>query len=617
MKAVNPDLAREIAEKLSQAPCCERNKIISEYADILGWSLKTLYRMAEDYGFYSGRKDRKDKGQTKTGIDSDTVRLGAAMILGSKRQTESIIMSTWKMKEIMGDNGKIDPEMASDSWFNRQFRQAKTSKLDVKKPTPAIFLASRHPNHVHQMDFSICIQYDFKEKGTRWKMVDRDMQKSFYKNKPGYWKKVKKVLIRALMTDHCSGVIYPKYYYVSGENTKMIIDFALSAWGKKPEPEIFPFHGVPFILMTDPGSANIGQVFKNLMKGLRVRLEIHYPGHARVKGQVESSHGFWERAFESELSLKKAMDIEELNTRAHDYAAHLNGSRIHRRHGMTRFGLWQGIQQEHLRILPANEKCFELCSYNPVQAVIDGRKCIQFDGRLYQVHGSFRTGDRVWVIKNPYKEPYIEISDKKDKGEFFPVELIHTNKYGFNVRAAIIGEEYKKHAEDETAKFVKAVGNKEISLEGIEPKLQREKIGKIAYIERQGTEIDLGLQATAPVSQNPPPLSPSRGGQDYPPMAGMQGVGMRARTPDTELGTRITYSRHDVFKEIRFRLKLERILPLQSELIEKILLERSTPNPSQEGMVEEAVIEEICGMLGKKEKVQTGETVQAAQAVTA
>ena len=617
MKTINPELAREIAQKLTQTPREERNKIIGEYAEILGWSATKLYRLAEAHGFESGRRIRKDKGVTKTGIGRDTVRLGAAMILGSKRQTENIIMSTWKMMEIMGDNGKIEHEAASESWFNRQFRNEHITKQDVKKPLPAIFMASKHPNHVHQLDFSICIQYDFKEKGTRWKMVDRDMQKQFYKNKPGYWKKVKKVLIRALLTDHCSGVIYPKYYYVSGEDTKMLVDFTLSAWGKKPEPELFPFHGVPLILMVDPGSANIGQVYKNLMKGLRVRLEVHFPGHARVKGQVESSHAFWERAFESELSIKKAMDIIELNTRAHDYAMYLNASKKHRRHGMTRFGAWQNIAQEELRILPNKEACFALCSYDPAPAVIDGRKCIQFDGKLYQVKGPFRLGDRVWVHKNPYAEPYIDVSDKKEKGEFFPVELIYTNKYGFNVNAQIIGEGHKSHPEDTTAQFVKAVEKKEICLEGIEPKLQREKIEKIAYIERQGTAIDITAETQRlQREERRGTIDEGRGTRD-------EGCGAMRRK-DAEMVTTITYSRHEVFGEIRHRLKLERILPLQSELIDKILdnycRNNTPPAPSQEGklLIPDTVIEEICREIFRKVQiVETVQTVQTAQAVTA
>jgi hypothetical protein len=122
-----------------------------------------------------------------------------------------------------------------------------------------------------------------------------------------------------------------------------------------------------------------------------------------------------------------------------------------------------------------------------------------------------------------------------------------------------------------------------------------EKIpAKLAYIERAGTEIDLGLQ-------NNPPLTPPKRGIDNTPITypsreiasprvcADAGVGMRARTQDTEIGTRITYSRHDVFKEIRFRLKLERIMPVQSQVIEQVLGERQS--------VEESVIEEICGMI--------------------
>lgn len=406
------------------------------------------------------------------------------------------------------------------------------------------------------------------------------MQKAFYKNKPGYWKKVRQVLIRALMTDHCSGAFWVKYYYVEGENSNMIIDFMYSAWVKKQDPNIYPFCGVPYILMMDPGSANTGQVITNLLKNLRVKTEVHFPGHARVKGQVECMHGYWEEAFESELSLKKAMDIEVLNTRAYDYAMYLNTVRKHKRHGMARFPIWNLISQNQLRLPPSRDIYEGLCDYDPVQATIDNRKCIQFDRRIYQVKGPFRAGDKVWVIKNPYKEPYIEVSDKKENGEFWPVELIYTDKYGFNVNAAIIGESYKRHEDDATAKFVKAVEKKEISLEGIEPKLQREKIEKIAYIERQGTEIEI----KKPGSNSSNGLNGSDGSDGLNGSSGrfgVQGSGFKApEKPEIAF-----YPRQDVFREVRFRMKLERITPIQSQVIDHIVGERQR--------VEDAVIEEI------------------------
>lgn len=584
----NPELGKEIAQKLMDKPRSERGRIIAGYRGLLGWSKGKIYAIAKEHGYDSGKKDRVDKGKLKVSMDKETMRIGATMIYGSKRQTDKIIMPTWKALEILEDNGKIRREEVGHSWFNRQLRQEKLTRERMKSQTPAISLASKHPNHVHQMDFSVCVQYDFKEKGTKWKMVDRDMQKAFYKNKPGYWKKVKKVLIRALMTDHCSGAFWVKYYYIAGESTEMIVDFALSAWEKKKDPEMYPFHGVPVILMVDPGSANKGQVFKNLMKGLRIKLEVHFPGHARVKGQVESMHGYWEEAFESELSLKKAMDIGELNTRAYDYAMYLNMTKKHKRHGLTRFSVWQLINQEQLRLLPGHEMCKELCDFNPVQATIDGRKCIQFDGKLYQIKGPFRQGDKIWVIKNPYKEPYIEISNKKENGEFFPVELIHTDKYGFNVNAAIIGESYKRHTADEIEKFISAVEKGEISLEGIEPKLQREKIEKIAYIERAGTEIDLAANCRdtehrVPTGDKPTPnpLNPPMNAQ-----------------PETVL-----FPREGVFTEIRFRAKRDKITTNQSAWIEKLLGDRTK--------VEDAMIDEIVTTVFRKESgAQTGKTIR-------
>jgi hypothetical protein len=136
-------------------------------------------------------------------------------------------------------------------------------------------------------------------------MVDRDMQRMYYKNKPQYFKLIKKVLLRYVMTDHTSGTIYLRYYYVRGEDTHTLVDFVWNAWAPKPDPGGFPFQGVPEILMTDPGAANISAAFRGLMKNLKVNLIVHAPGAARAKGSVETAHAFVERYFESECPSKR------------------------------------------------------------------------------------------------------------------------------------------------------------------------------------------------------------------------------------------------------------------------------------------------------------------------
>ena len=219
----DPSLGEEIARKLQWASRSEKAAIVRGYAETLGCGPGKIYRLARRHGFRGFGKERADKGKRK--LTDEQIQKAAAVSYGSKRKTERIIMPTWKVKEVLEDSGILQPGQVSGSTINRYFRELGLNQASLLSPAPHQPLASLHPNHVHQLDSSVCIQYDFKEKGKRWSMVDRDMKLAFYKNKPQYFREIKKVLLRYLMTDHASGTIFPFYYYVRGEDTKTLVDF--------------------------------------------------------------------------------------------------------------------------------------------------------------------------------------------------------------------------------------------------------------------------------------------------------------------------------------------------------------------------------------------------------
>lgn len=527
---VDPQVGEELASKLSLCPKGHREGIVRQYMEMMGWSKPTIYRIARKFGFAGTGKPRADKGKKKLTLEQ--VQTAAAVGFKSKRKTNRIIMPSWKIVEVMEDNGLFPPGAVSVSTLNRYFREMGLNQTALLSPTAHVPLASLHPNHVHQMDPSVCVQYDFKDKGSRWEMVDRDMKLAFYKNKPQYFKEIKKVLLRYLLTDHASGTIYPYYYYVRGEDTRTLVDFVLRAWAVKPDPRLFPFHGVPLILMCDAGSANISAPFRSLLKNLQVQLIVHEPGNPRACGQVENAHLIWEHAFESELALEKAPDIDQLNARAYDYAMKFNSVHILKRHGMTRFSAWQMIGREELRYLPPPEICRKLISGKEFRAVVDGAKQIRIDGRTYEVRGPVRRGMRMKITPDFYHPHQFRVED--ETGRVFQAVPVATDRYGFRTDAAVIGRSYKSHAYDPTQRFIADAEAGKIDTSPIKPKPQRAKVEGLHYFERPGVAA---VETSRFHMQN----------------------------------SKNSFSAYEARKAVRERLGLERITPIQAQLLDRYL----------------------------------------------
>ena len=559
---IDPSIGEEIARRLIRASKGEKNYIVQDYMDMCGWSKGKVYRIARQFGFRGFSKEREDKGKRKVSLD--VVHLMGAIMHKSRRKTEKEILCTHDALRHLEDNGVLPPGQISVSTANRYLRENKINRESRDRPTPHVKLRSEGPNHVHLLDSSVCVQYDFKDKGTKWKMVDRDMKMMYYKNKPQYFKLIKKVLLRYVMTDHASGTIYLHYYYVRGEDTHTLVDFVWNAWAPKADPGLFPFQGVPEILITDPGSANISAAFRGLMKNLKVNLIVHAPGNSRAKGSVESAHAFVERYFESELSLEKALDIEDLNARAYDRTMRMNAEDLHKRTGMPRFSCWMMIEQKNLRFLPIKEIYQKLVTAKEFQAVVNGAKQMKIDGTVFEVHGPARQGMHVNIIPDFFNPAQFKVADAD--GNEFPVTRVYQDRYGFDQTAATIGKEYKSHPYDQTQRFIADVESGKIDTSHIKPQSQRAKVEGLHYLTRPGV--------------------PALGAVD-------------AQIP--------AYSRYEARNMVRERLDLARLTPVQAQLLERYL---------QEGMSEEQIEAAAKSMrkhMGMKQGPESGEEEQPAK----
>lgn len=103
---------------------------------------------------------------------------------------------------------------------------------------PSVSLASKHPNHVWQVDASISTQYYLADDGAR---VMNPAE--FYDGKPSNLKKIERQrLWRYVITDHTSGTIYLEYV-LGAESSENLCNVLINAMQKRHDSD--PFHGVP------------------------------------------------------------------------------------------------------------------------------------------------------------------------------------------------------------------------------------------------------------------------------------------------------------------------------------------------------------------------------------
>jgi len=159
----------------------------------------------------------------------------------------------------------------------------------------------------------------------------------FYEGKPANLKRIERQrLWRYVVTDHTSGTLYVEYV-LGAESAENLCSVLINAMQKRGAAD--PFHGVPWVLMTDPGAAMTSGIFRNLCRVLSIDLVINRVGNARAKGQVEQAHNLVEREFESALKFQPAKTLEQINAWATQWMLFFNSTSIHTRTRRSRYGV--------------------------------------------------------------------------------------------------------------------------------------------------------------------------------------------------------------------------------------------------------------------------------------
>lgn len=511
----NPTLTQElvaIAQEVQRLPHGAKTAFYQAKALALGISERSLHIKLKQVKL-SSRKRRRDAGTTTVSVED--AYMIAATAIDSQRKGNKQLLPLESNLEILKVNGEVlagavDEETGeykafSASTIHRALKLYKMHPKQLLKLTPSVQLASKHPNHVWQIDASISAQFYLNDEGTQ--AMDKAV---YYEGKQKNLEKIKKQrLWRYVITDHTSGSIYLEYV-LGAESSENLCNCLINAMQKRGEN---PFHGVPFMMMTDPGAAMTSAAFRNLCDNLSIDLIINKVGNARAKGQVEQAHNLVERYFEGALKLRPVHSLKELNQLADQWAWKFNATKIHGRHKKTRLGVWLTIKPEQLRLAPDVQTCQALAVNAPVERTVSNYLTIHFKGKDYYVGSvpEIEVGDILNVTVNPFsngESVQVILFNEEGRKYFHSAPLDAKNEHGFSERAVVIGERYKQMAETTTEQNRKVLEQlitgtsseeearaarkaKKVPFDGrIDPFKPMKDIVLPTYLPKKGTELE-------------------------------------------------------------------------------------------------------------------------------
>ncbi|WP_275629834.1 DDE-type integrase/transposase/recombinase [Pseudomonas sp. 273] len=448
-----------LERKLHNAERGQRTELIRDTAQRLGMSLSTLYRKLKEVAVKdASRKRRSDAGISVLSRD-DALTISSAM-METARHNEKRLYSLKDAVNALRASGMIRADVIDErtgeirplsiSAIGRALYSYGVHPEQLLQPAPVTELASRHPNHVWQIDASLCVLYYLKPgadpKANGLRVMDHDQ---FYKNKPKNLARIAANRVWSYeITDHTSGWIYVKYV-MGAESGENLCDVLIDAMQERGGNDIL--HGVPTILMMDPGSANTSAMARNLCRALRIRTIVHKPGAARVTGQVENARNIIERKFEAALRYQPVADLDELNAAAKIWREWFNAAEVHSRLGVTRSAAWMRIREHQLVKAPGVDVCRQLAIAEPESRKVTSKLRVSFQGTEYDVSviPCVMVGEQVLVTRNPWQSDAAQVVSIGEDGYeiFHVIPAVQRDENGFDVRSPIIGEAFRQHAE--------------------------------------------------------------------------------------------------------------------------------------------------------------------------
>jgi transposase InsO family protein len=453
------DTLRDLAVRLDAAEHGQRAPMVSQVAKLLNCSEQTVYRrLKSDIGWKSGRKKRRNAGDLT--VSEGTCKALSHLMHKSTRDNGKRTMPLTVAAAILRDSGFEDADV-SPTTLSRAMRRYRCHPDMLATGKPFVHMRSLHPNHVWQVDPSICVLF-YLPKGGLAVMEEA----KFYKNKPLNVKKAERERVwRYVITDHYSGTIYVRYVQAAGESAQGLVDVFLDAVSYRGRHD--PMHGICYILGMDAGSANTSHLFLNLCARLGVEVAVHKPGNPRAKGQVECANNIVETQFESRLGYLHINSLEELQNAADRWRQHYNAHAIHSRTGKSRNDIWLTITEAQLRLAPALELCRELVTTKPVDAKVKPDMTITHAIKGYgrntydlRMLPGLVPNMKVQVVVNPYRAPAVDVAVPDPalaEAPVWTIEPVKMNDAGFWEDAPVYGQEYQAQPDTIADRHVKEI----------------------------------------------------------------------------------------------------------------------------------------------------------------
>lgn len=459
MGAANPVMTQRLVhygQAVQSAGWGQKTAIYSEAAQELGLSIQTVVRKINEVAVKSGkpRKQRSDAGTSA--LTRQEAALISLDVMEHMRKNGKRIMSMKDAVEELRANGLIRAERItpdgevlalSTSAVVAALRKYKLHPDQLLAPAPAIRMASLHPNHCWQIDASRCVMYYLPKQGKDTGLRVADWTE-FYDNKPkNLARQVMDSLWRYVVTDHTSGAVFV-WYVVGGETGGNLAEVFIQSIHQRGDD---PFHGVPRMVMLDPGGANTSPPFLNLCKTLSVRVQINKPKNPRAKGQVEKHQDIVERSLESAFKLVQLDTLEQINAVAVMWARWFNATQVHTRHNMTRFSAWMRIAPDQLLLGPGIALCRELAVSAPESRLVNGYMEVEFGGQCWDVSNvpGVIIGQKLLIVRNAWRKDSAQAVGVDEHGHecFYVLERKAEGDFGFHEGSAVIGENFKRHAD--------------------------------------------------------------------------------------------------------------------------------------------------------------------------
>jgi len=386
-------------------------------------------RLREDHGLACG----EGRTETRSYLSDEDCETIAQYLARSIRQKGAgrVNLTVEGAIELAFKNGALKCDRLPPlSTVTRRLRELNISPADLVAPAPHVELRSLHANHVHQLDASLCVQYQFGPKGLKLRHVDLSKID----------KTPKQAIHRWVLADHASGAFVPMYFDSPGERLEDMLKFLFWAWRPKDDPRN-SFGGLPILLYADPSGPHRSHALANLCTAYGIDLRLHESGRARSTGSVERTHYTYERYFESRLRLEPLKSVEQLITTARLEAMKLCATRPHSRHGMTRFEAFERTAPQPLRV-PVDdfEQFCWIAHGREEEATVDGALAVVVNKRRYRLDPEQVTRRQKIIVRpHPFDRGLVRFFASKS-GPELTAEVIETGLLQYDIRANVIGE---------------------------------------------------------------------------------------------------------------------------------------------------------------------------------